>query len=483
MNIKRTFAVFVSLVLVLLSVVLPQEKAFANSFQLGKTLSRSSGASTETDFTYALLPNGSPTRASVTGYTGDATRVVIPEKLGGYPVQIISSTAFRGNKDITEVKIPKTVITIASNAFNMCDSLENIEVDSSNAKFKSVDGVLYNKESSGKSTKLLCVPASRSGSFTVPEEIITIGSYAFDHCYNITDIYMYNNVKTVESYAFSYCWSLKNIHLSDNLRTLGVQALAHCDSLEEIYLPATLTTIGNDAVLGDIDSDNNKVYYFTKGIHCAPESYSYYYLLKQGLPQSIIALDYRSVTDFETGVKIIDVNSLLPLDKDFDISVKKVDVDKVSSSFPIRYSEAYAYDISLIYNGKEYSPKGEFILQFTGCSENAIPSATKIYKFYGDDLVNVNGAPSTPFIATQEKCNGRFVVLVNNDFSLKGDIDGDGVVSLYDARAALHAATGTLALTPEQLATANADNSSKAKITTNDARLILRCAAGIIKEL
>lgn len=483
MNIKRTFAVFVSLVLVLLSVVLPQKKVLANSFNPNKNLSRSSDVSNETDFIYTLLPKKSPIRASVTGYTGDATQVEIPENLGGCPVQIISSTAFRGNENITNVKIPKTVTTIAANAFNMCDSLENIEVDSLNTKFKSIDGVLYNKETSGESTKLLCVPASRSGTFTVPKEILTIGSYAFDHCYNITDIYMYNNVTTVESYAFSFCWSLKNIRLSDNLATLGVKALAHCDSLEEIYLPATLTTIGADAVLGDIDSDNNKVYYFTKGIHCAPDSYSYYYLLKQGLPQSIIALDYRSVTDFETGVKIIDVDSILSLDEEIDISVKKVNIDEVSELFPTRYSEAYVYDISLMRDGEEYSPKGEFILQFTGCSENAVPTATKIYKLDGDDLINVNGTPSTPFIGVKEKCNGRFVVLVNNDFSLKGDIDGDGVVTLYDARAALHAATGTLALTPEQLATANADNSADAKITTDDARLILRCAAGIIKEL
>ena len=108
----------------------------------------------------------------------------------------------------------------------------------------------------------------------------------------------------------------------------------------------------------------------------------------------------------------------------------------------------------------------------------ASPSATKVYQQIGDELVLVSGSAHTPFIGAQISEGGRFVVLINNDFSLRGDIDGDGVVTLFDAKAALHASTGTLRLTEEQKIAANVDKTSD-KITTEDARKILRIAGGM----
>ena len=64
----------------------------------------------------------------------------------------------------------------------------------------------------------------------------------------------------------------------------------------------------------------------------------------------------------------------------------------------------------------------------------------------------------------------------------KGDIDGDGVVTLFDVKAALYASTNRLTLTPEQKLAANIDNSQDGKITTEDARKILRLAGGMNAE-
>ena len=74
---------------------------------------------------------------------------------------------------------------------------------------------------------------------------------------------------------------------------------------------------------------------------------------------------------------------------------------------------------------------------------------------------------------------GTFIVATNSDFSLKGDIDGDGAVSTYDARFALCIAADLVkAITPEQMSTANLDG--KGDVDTTDALNILRKAAGII---
>ena len=74
---------------------------------------------------------------------------------------------------------------------------------------------------------------------------------------------------------------------------------------------------------------------------------------------------------------------------------------------------------------------------------------------------------------------GRFAVITNNDFSKKGDVDGDGIITSYDARFALCLAAN---LVPEvsdaQVKTADVDG--KNGVSTEDARNILRYAAGII---
>lgn len=477
MNIKRFLTLCFCTVFVFLNTAVPNVDAAVLN-DTDALVSTESEISSVSDFTYKLVPTSAPVRARITGYSGKAKKVVIPEELGGMPVESVASVAFAGNENITHIKLPSTLTTVSGKIFNMCSSLESIEIDSSNKNFCTVDGVLYNKEK----TELLVFPAGKSGTFTIPYGVETVCAYAFDHCYNLTGINMYNTVTTVAQNAFSFCWSLEDIRLSDNLRTLGEQALAHCDSLTEIYLPATLTKIGDDAVLGDIDSNNCKIYYFTDGIHCTPNTYAYAYLIKSGIPKNVIIGEYRTVTDIDTGITLVDANSVLPIDEDIDITVKKVAIEKVKEYFPIRYEQAYCFDISFTSDGEPYTPKGNFILLFDDVGDGMIPSATKVYKFYGSRLINVSGTPNTPFIGTQSNSGGRFVIISNNDFSLKGDVDGDGEITLYDARATLYAAAGMLEFTGEQFAAADVCEPSKNKINTEDARQILRKAAGLIKD-
>jgi hypothetical protein len=83
-------------------------------------------------------------------------------------------------------------------------------------------------------------------------------------------------------------------------------------------------------------------------------------------------------------------------------------------------------------------------------------------------------------VGTQVNYTGRFLILANTVYDVPGDLDGDGIVTLFDARAALHAASGTLKLTDAQAAAANVDFSSDGKITMNDALRILQYTSGVI---
>ena len=439
----------------------------------------------ESDFTYKINASEDFTNLMITGYSGKETKIIIPETLGGIPVTLISPSVFKGNEKLTYIKLPSSLTYLNPMAFNMCSSLTEIDVAPSNPKYSAMDGVLYCKEKNpesenyGKIITLVIFPAGKGGSFTIPYGVKTVGAYAFDHCFNLTHVDMYNTVTSINNNAFSFCWNMRSIRLSDNLTSLGAQALAHCDALTEINLPSNLATIGDDAVLGTIDSDNNKVYFFIDGISCTKDSYAYDYLVEQALPESIIIKNKRSVTDNDTGIKLVDAYDVLPEDSFIDIVVKPVEISEIQELLPTRYARAYAFDISFVNEQGNYNLNNNVVLNFDSVCDDAIPSATKIYQLINGKAVPVSAAANATFIGAQTAKGGRFVILENEDFSLKGDIDGDGIVTLFDVKAALHASVGTLVLTAEQSVAANADNSADGKITVNDARKILRMAGGI----
>ncbi len=67
-------------------------------------------------------------RATVTGYTGKATTVTVPETLGGCPVTAIADDAFRENTALTQVTLPENLARIGWFAFYGCVSLREINI-------------------------------------------------------------------------------------------------------------------------------------------------------------------------------------------------------------------------------------------------------------------------------------------------------------------------------------------------------------------
>jgi hypothetical protein len=147
----------------------------------------------------------------------------------------------------------------------------------------------------------------------------------------------------------------------------------------------------------------------------------------------------------------------------------------------LKYTEGYVLDIYLSKNGSVYVPTGEFKINFDNSSKNLIPTATKVFSSRVGDVEILTNQPDLKSTTFETDTLGTYVVLLSNDFSLKGDANGDGAVTLTDARIALLASANIVKLTDEQIKTCDfvTAGADKNVITTADTRAILRTAAGI----
>lgn len=95
-------------------------KIFLLMLALSVALCAAAFADTE-GFTFAL--NGAGDGYVVTGYTGSASSVKVPDWYNQKPVTEIGDSAFEGNKTITYVEMPNTIAVIGEAAFKNCTKL------------------------------------------------------------------------------------------------------------------------------------------------------------------------------------------------------------------------------------------------------------------------------------------------------------------------------------------------------------------------
>ncbi len=166
-----------------------------------------SAASYETDgFVYSV----SDGNASVTGYKGDKTDIVLPLKIQSWSVSEISDFAFVGKTVITSVRLNEAryLRRIGTDSFYGCTSLESISIP---IWVRDFGAAVFQNCTSLKSVTFNCVPSK------------------------ITDQMFYN------------CTSLDKVYLPAGTSAIGKSAFAECASLSEVYIPTSVTSIASNA--------------------------------------------------------------------------------------------------------------------------------------------------------------------------------------------------------------------------------------------
>jgi hypothetical protein len=223
---------------------------------------------------------------------------VIPSSVKG-----IGNYAFYNCSSISgSLVIPKSVGLIGSYAFYGCTLLSGYEVDALNTRYLSNNGVLFNKNQDS----LLVCPSGKIGSYSIPNTVKDIGTYAFYYCTGLTgsinipasvlsignyafygctqltalqahvsnkifsslDGVLFNKnqdslficplgkvgkytipstVTAIDFSAFDGCVGLTAVEIPASVTSIGSYAFEYCSGLSEISLPTKITTIGSGA--------------------------------------------------------------------------------------------------------------------------------------------------------------------------------------------------------------------------------------------
>jgi uncharacterized repeat protein (TIGR03803 family) len=195
-------------------------------------------------------------------YCYSLSNIAIPDG-----VTDIGEYAFVDCIGLTNITIGCGVNSIGSDAFESCAELLTITVNTTNSAYSSVDGVLFNKS---QTTVIQC-PGGKAGSYTIPNGITNVGSYAFDSCRSLTSVTIPDSVISIGDSAFEDCSGLTSVTIPSSVTRIGGAAFAYCTGLTGAYFQGNAPTLVSPVIFDDgypvfvFSGDNNATVYYLPG--------------------------------------------------------------------------------------------------------------------------------------------------------------------------------------------------------------------------
>ena len=216
--------------------------------------------------------NGDGT-CTVTGFDNDSvTDLIIPETSpDGEQVTVIGEEAISWNTNLKSVAIPDSVVKIESNAFYCCSVLTSVSignglksvakdafsgcnrlerVDISNLSvWFGIDFESYRANPLAYAHNLYA-NGELVTELTIPDDVASIGKFAFVDYSGITKIVIPRNVTSIGEYAFLGCSGVTDVTIPDSVTTIGEYAFLECSGLTDVVVPDSVLSIGRNAFHG-----------------------------------------------------------------------------------------------------------------------------------------------------------------------------------------------------------------------------------------
>ncbi len=163
--------------------------------------------------------------------------VIIPNAYNGLPIKEIGAFALDYCEQLTSVTIPDSVTMFWSSPFSECYKLTRIIVDENNARYKSVDGILYSKDGA----TLMRYPSGKTETeFIIPDSVTMVQEGALNDCVYLANIVVSENNESYKSID-------GNLYSKDE-KTLIQYAVGKAET--EFAIPEDVTRALGGAFLG-----------------------------------------------------------------------------------------------------------------------------------------------------------------------------------------------------------------------------------------
>lgn len=176
----------------------------------------------EDNFLYNF--SGEIAGVTICGYTGNLQDIVIPEEINGRAVSAIDKDTFAGNRKITSVTIPLSVVDIGEGSFNNCENLETVTLSGGVQVLSNV---------------FCSCPRIKSISF--PYGVTEINN-SFHHCASLSKVTFSRSVSKLGDGSFNECGAIREIEWSTGLSYLG-NVFDGSSMLSTIHIPKGIVVI------------------------------------------------------------------------------------------------------------------------------------------------------------------------------------------------------------------------------------------------
>jgi len=150
--------------------------------------------------------------------------------------------------EVTTLNLKPTVTAVQGDPFGVCENLTAINVDISNMRYTSKNGILFIKDEK----ELVRAPREAiSGSYSIPQSVKSIAYRAFSDCKGLTEIIFHNDIEIINNAAFDACFQLTSLTIPGNVRNIGEDAFVNCHQLTKVTIGQGTRIIGNRAFFGN----------------------------------------------------------------------------------------------------------------------------------------------------------------------------------------------------------------------------------------